>query len=327
MKLKKVEQAETGYQSLAAERDGQWYLLEKIASKYQDKALEQVSRDLIAFLQYREGHRKQIDDYLLAASQEEVVGQDMKEILPFQPLSYRDFMLSERHVLDASKGMVKHCMSPAAYKLVTCYERLFKKPFPALVPKKPYYDYPIYYKGNHLSFQASGSTIEYPSYASLLDYELELGFVLTKEVRNCSPEEGVDAIGAFCVLNDCSARNVQIPEMKQTGFGPCKSKDFASSISNIVVTVDEILPIYQQLKATVKINGQEVAHGMTNEFLFSLGECVAHAARGETLYPGEFMATGTIPGCSGIENDSLLKRGDTIRLEIESIGFVENQIV
>lgn len=89
----------------------------------------------------------------------------------------------------------------------------------------------------------------------------------------------------------------------------------------------QILPIYNNLKTTVIINGHEVSHGITKEFLFTPGDCVAYASCGETVYPGEFMASGTIPGCSGIETDNLLRRGDILRLEIENIGFVENTIV
>ena len=53
---------------------------------------------------------------------------------------------------------------------------------------------------------------------------------------------------------------------------------------------------------------------------------MSYASRGETIYPGEFMASGTIPDCCGLENGRLLADGDTIRLEIDRIGFVENRV-
>ena len=105
--------------------------------------------------------------------------------------------------------------------------------------------------------------------------------------------------------------------MAKSGFGPCKSKDFASAISNIVVTADEILPELEKLKTRVIINNELVAEGQLNEFYYSLGRMVAYASKGERVYPGEFMASGTIPDCSGMENGHLLSRGDTICLEID----------
>lgn len=134
------------------------------------------------------------------------------------------------------------------------------------------------------------------------------------------------AIGAFCVFNDFSIRNVQYPEMAQSGFGPCKSKDFASAISNVVVTADEILPQLESLKTRVIINDELVAQSQLNEFYYSLGKMVAYASKGERVYPGEFMGSGTIPDCSGMENGHLLSRGDTIRLEIDRIGYVTNEV-
>ncbi len=63
-----------------------------------------------------------------------------------------------------------------------------------------------------------------------------------------------------------------------------------------------------------------------NEFIFPLGQAVAYASKGETVYAGEFMGSGTIANCSGLENGYLLKNGDIIRLEIDRIGFVENVV-
>jgi 2-keto-4-pentenoate hydratase/2-oxohepta-3-ene-1,7-dioic acid hydratase in catechol pathway len=101
-----------------------------------------------------------------------------------------------------------------------------------------------------LSFCTNGDVIRIPSYTQELDYELELGAVLCKPLKNASPEEAADAIGGFVVFNDFSARDVQIDEMN-SGFGLVKSKNFANSISNVVVSANEILPVIDQLQGTV----------------------------------------------------------------------------
>ncbi|MGT2706642.1 fumarylacetoacetate hydrolase family protein [Streptococcus panodentis] len=165
----------------------------------------------------------------------------------------------------------------------------------------------------------------FPEYAALKDYELEVGMIITKEIRDATEQEGLDAIGAFCILNDFSARNVQYEEMNSTG--PCKSKDFASSISNTVVTADEIPPSLYKLKTTVIINGKVAATGSTECFQHSFGAAVAYASKGENVYSGEFIGSGTVVNCCGLENGIFLETGDTIRLEIERLGSLTNTIV
>ena len=333
MKIKKIyielEQKES---SLAILHDERWIILKHLLKQFPDDTSEQYSKlvnssdDLIAFLQVLPQAGEKLNTLLKKANIDNCCqSEGMKEIIPFRPLLYRDFMVCERHVINSSRGMVKNTMKKVM-PIVNAYEKIFRRPFPAFYPQKPFYENPIYYKGNHLSFVGSDTTVVYPEYATLLDYELELGMIITKNVYNATEEEGLDAIGAFCVFNDFSARNVQYTEMKQTGFGPCKAKDFASAISNIVVTPDEVLPYLETLKTRVFINDKLVAEGQMNEFYHSLGKVVAYASKGERVYAGEFMGSGTIPNCSGLENGQFLKRGDTIRLEIDKIGDLTNTI-
>jgi 2-keto-4-pentenoate hydratase/2-oxohepta-3-ene-1,7-dioic acid hydratase in catechol pathway len=165
-----------------------------------------------------------------------------------------------------------------------------------------------------------------PPYTNALDYELELGFVIVHPLRDADAQTAERAIGGFVVLNDFSARDVQLAEMR-SGFGPQKAKHFASAMSGIVVSADEILPHWRELSGTVDLNGARVAQCATRHARWSLGEMLAHASRGEQLYPGELFGTGTLPGGSGIENGRLLARGDTITLALDGIGSLTNHIV
>jgi len=244
--------------------------------------------------------------------------------MPFQPLSYRDFMLYEEHYINAKRGFVKKYM-PALLTIINIYERIANKTFPKLKPEKRWYEYPIYYLGNHLTFVKENSVIDIPPYTGELDYELELGAVLCRSVKNASEDEAKDAIGGFVVFNDFSARDVQADEMK-CGFGPMKAKNFANSISSMVVTADEILPKIDCLPVKVFINNVLIMESDSRNMHYSLAEAVAYASWEEQLYPGEFVATGTIPGCTGIENGKMLSSGDSIRLEIEGVGILENRV-
>ncbi|HEX2841050.1 fumarylacetoacetate hydrolase family protein [Hyphomicrobium sp.] len=251
-------------------------------------------------------------------------GEPQSVHLPFEPKSFRDFMLYERHAIDAARGFVQRFM-PGVLPIVRAYEAVLGAPFPALKPHALWYRQPIYYMGNHLAFVTDGEAVAIPSYTDALDYELELGFVLAHELFNASPDDAERAIGGFVVVNDFSARDVQRAEMR-SGFGPQKAKHFRNGISAVVVSADEILPRWRDLKGSVRINGQLISEPSSAGAQWSLGEALAHASRAERLYPGEFFATGTLPGGSGIETGRLLTSGDTIELAIEGVGSLTNLI-
>jgi len=251
--------------------------------------------------------------------------QRARTCLPFAPRSFRDFMLYETHAIDAARGFARRFM-PAGARIIDLYERVTRRTFPALKPSALWYREPIYYFGNHLNFASDGEDIPCPAYTHALDYELELGFVLTHPLRNATPDEAERAIGGFVILNDLSARDVQLAEMR-SGFGPQKSKHFANAMSAVLVSADEILPRWRDLTARVSINGTEAASCTTAGARHTLGEILAHASRDEQLHPGELFGTGTLPGGSGIETGRILQRGDTVSLFIDGIGTLTNRIV
>lgn len=282
------------------------------------KILKSSNDDLLHLLNFSDQEiieKFDLEDFLLS---------DYKEVIPFQPTAYRDFMLYEKHAIDAARGFVKKYM-PNLFPIVNIYEQLFRKPFPKLKPKSRYYQYPIYYLGNHLNFISEQDSIQIPSYTKKLDYELELAVIITKPLKNASIEEVNEAIGGFVILNDFSARDVQIAEI-ETGFGPMKTKNFGSAISSVVVSKEELLNNIDNLQVKVIINNKVITESSTKGKLYSFQEAIAFASLEEQLHPGELFGSGTIPSCTGIENGVMLKKGDTITLEIESIGQLTNTI-
>lgn len=262
-------------------------------------------------------------DWELARADEHL--QHSAMLLPFQPLSFRDFMLYEQHVLNASRGLVRR-FHPGQYRLVKTVETLTRRTFPLLKPKPLFYAQPMYYMSNAMTFVPSGTPIAAPSYSQALDYELEIGFVLARGLFNATPAEALDAIGAFVVLNDWSARDVQRAEM-DSGFGPQKAKHFASSLSEVAVTADEILPRIDALRGTVSINGSVVSTVTSAGMQHGLGEVLAYASRSEHLRAGELFGTGTLSGGSGMETGRWLNLGDSVELAIDGIGRIEHTVI
>lgn len=330
MKIKKVRITGSGETSLAVYDGDSWVVIKKLlqhVKQNDDRELLAVcSEDLIVFLQEREEIEEKLFSLIREAKEDNAdLHCESVNVIPFKPLSYRDFMLSEEHALNSARGFAS-LMFPFAARIIKFCERTFRFVFPKFKPAKLWYEVPIYYKGNHLSFCTDGDMVHFPGYATWLDYELELGMIITREIHNATEEEAMAAIGGFCVFNDFSIRNVQYRELK-SGFGPCKSKDFANAISAVVVTSDEIWPCMERHKGRVYINDQLVATGRLDRFFHSLTKAVAYASMGERIYPGEFMGSGTLGNCCGVENGTLLKHNDTVRIEIDGIGDLVNHIV
>ncbi|MEO0470940.1 MAG: fumarylacetoacetate hydrolase family protein [Bacteroidota bacterium] len=289
---------------IVAELDGQWHSLDH-------------SLDLLHLLDKSKAEIAELVQTTAQASQ-------LQDIIPFRPTAYRDFMLYEKHAIDAARGFVKKYM-PHLFPLVSAWERMIGPPFPKLKPHKRFYQHPIYYLGNHLNVYSEGDRISIPSYTKELDYELELGAVITKPLKNASIEEVEDAIGGFVILNDFSARDVQLDEMR-SGFGPMKTKNFGSAISAVITSKNALIDKLDQLSVEVIINGQSIVSTDTKGKRYSFQEAIAYASWEEQLHPGELFGSGTIPGCTGIENGIMLQAGDNIRLEVEGIGSLSNTI-
>ncbi|KAI0534074.1 FAA hydrolase [Xylaria digitata] len=193
-----------------------------------------------------------------------------KRCLPFQPRSYRDFMLFERHYYGAAIGMTS-LYRPLANRLGSLFSMITGVDFPFFKPHALWYKQPIFYQSNHLAFYSDGASITYPSYCRYLDVELELGIVLGRPLYNASPEEATAAIAGFCVFNDFSVRNTQMEEMA-SGFGPQHSKAFANSISSTVVSADEVLPHIDHLSGRITVNNVVVKEPRVDNWQFSLGQ-------------------------------------------------------
>ena len=314
--------------TLAVWDGGRWLGLKTALKACELKGCElwKLSDDLIGLLERFDEFQAELAE-LMARSQGAVpdLPDSAVSLLPFEPLSLRDFMLYEQHAINSARGYAERFLPAPLTKAIGAYERLSGRTFPGFKPAKLWHEKPIYYTGNHLSIVADGAAISYPPGTQAMDYELELGLVITRPLHSASPSEAHAAIGGFTLFNDFSARDFQLREMK-SGFGPCKTKHFASAIGSVVVTADEIWPRLNELDARVYIDDELVGLGNLAGMRHGLDAAVAYASWAEHIRPGEFMASGTVPGCCGLENGQMLKPGDRIRIEIDGLGSLTNTV-
>lgn len=192
---------------------------------------------------------------------------------------------------------------------------------------KAWFRKPVYYKGNLFSIVGTHTEVHWPEYSQVIDYELEIALVTSKQGKNVSREHADDYIYGYMIFNDFSARDAQYIEM-QTGLGPAKGKDFdtGNAMGPWLVTKDEIKDS-QDLLMLARINGEEWSRGSTAEMLHDFKSIICHASDGETFYAGEIIGSGTVGGGCGNEQGRFLKHGDVVELEVPGLGVLSNTIV
>ncbi|WEK36702.1 MAG: fumarylacetoacetate hydrolase family protein [Candidatus Pseudobacter hemicellulosilyticus] len=217
----------------------------------------------------------------------------------------------------------------------------------AMIPE--FDQYPILYFTNHLAVQGPGEIVCMPDHFEKLDFELEAAIVICKQGRNIRAEEADQYIGGLMIMNDMSARRLQMEEML-LNLGPAKGKDFSTVIGPCIVTLDE-LEQYEipakvghtgkswNLRMQCRVNGQQVSEGNIGDMDWTFAEIIERASYGVTLHPGEVIGSGTVgTGCflelngTGKLNDpnyteQWLQEGDVVELEIDGIGVLSNTIV
>lgn len=209
--------------------------------------------------------------------------------------------------------------------------------------------YPIFYFTNHHSVKGPGEVYCMPDHFEKLDFELEAAIVICKAGRNIRAEEADEYIGGLMIMNDFSARRLQMEEML-LNLGPAKGKDFATTIGPWLVTLDELqdfeVPAKEghtgkswNLKMSCRVNGVQVSEGNLSDMDWTFAEIIERASYGVDLYPGDIIGSGTVgTGCflelngTGKLNDPAyqeqwLKDGDVVELEIDQLGVLSNTIV
>lgn len=209
--------------------------------------------------------------------------------------------------------------------------------------------YPIFYFTNHHAIFGPGDIPLMPDHFKQLDFELEAAVVIGKRGRNIRAAEADHYIAGYTIMNDLSARTLQMEEML-LNLGPAKGKDFATIIGPWLVTPDELKSYRVETKAghigdqynlamTCLVNGKEVSRGNLKEMDWTFAEIIERCSYGVDLYPGDVIGSGTVgTGCflelngtGKLNNPNFqpqwLLAGDVVTLTIEGLGSLTNTMV
>jgi fumarylacetoacetate (FAA) hydrolase len=209
--------------------------------------------------------------------------------------------------------------------------------------------FPVFYFGNHHTVKGTGPVHCMPDHFKKLDFELEAAIVISRTGKNILAEDADSFIAGLMIMNDFSARSLQMDEML-LNLGPAKGKDFATTTGPWLVTMDE-LKDYEvnckknhtgkswNLKMSAMVNDRMVSDGNLSDMEWTFAELIARASYGAELYPGDIIGSGTVgTGCflelngTGKLNnpdyaEQWLMAGDKIELKIDALGTLSNQIL
>ena len=209
--------------------------------------------------------------------------------------------------------------------------------------------YPIFYFTNHNSIQGPGDIYCMPDHFEKLDFELEAAIVINRSGRNIKAADADNYIAGLMIMNDMSARRLQMEEML-LNLGPAKGKDFSTVIGPVLVTLDELeafeVPCKEghtgkswNLEMKCFVNDIQVSKGNLGDMDWTFAEIIERCSYGVTMHAGDVIGSGTVgTGCflelngTGKLNDpnyqeQWLQPGDVVEMEIDGLGKLSNTIV
>ncbi len=163
-----------------------------------------------------------------------------------------------------------------------------------------------------------------PSVSDMLDFEVELAFVIGKPAKHVKASDALSYIAGYTVCNDVSVRDWQ---RHTPTFTIGKSFDTHGPLGPWFVTADEI-PDPQTLGLRCFVNGEEMQNSNTADMIYKCADMIEYLSTAFTLEPGDVIATGTPEGVGAARDPKVfLKPGDVVRCEVDQIGYIENKII
>ncbi|MHC4543719.1 MAG: fumarylacetoacetate hydrolase family protein [Planctomycetota bacterium] len=173
--------------------------------------------------------------------------------------------------------------------------------------------------------------IPWPAYSEQVDYEIELAVVIGKEAKCIKPDDSLDAVAGYTIVNDVSARSVTFTKGRAKrswdefyDWLNGKWSDCFLPMGPYILTKDEVDNV-QNLEMTLKVNDRVRQQANTSQMIYAVADIVSFLSHIMTLEPGDVIATGTPAGVAMASGD-FLQPGDTIECTIQKLGTLTNTL-
>jgi 2-keto-4-pentenoate hydratase/2-oxohepta-3-ene-1,7-dioic acid hydratase in catechol pathway len=171
-----------------------------------------------------------------------------------------------------------------------------------------------------------GETIRMPPETAQLDWEIELAAVIGRRCRRIPVERALDAVAGYTIVNDISARDLNVRDDYPFKFDWFQGKchDTFAPLGPWVVPAWQI-PDPQAVHMRLSVNDAVMQDDTTRNMIWTVREQIAYLSTIVTLEPGDVIATGTPTGV-GMGRGIYLKHGDTVAASIDGIGTITNPV-
>jgi 5-oxopent-3-ene-1,2,5-tricarboxylate decarboxylase/2-hydroxyhepta-2,4-diene-1,7-dioate isomerase len=159
--------------------------------------------------------------------------------------------------------------------------------------------------------------IRYPRGAEYMHYEAELAVVIGREARAVDEADALAYVRGYTIANDVTVRDF----VQNVFRPPTKAKGFDTFCPLGPWLVEGEIDDPGDLRLETFVNGEVVQAGTTRDMVHGVRAMIAYVSAFVTLMPGDVLLTGTPKGISPI------RPGDRVRIEIEGIGALENEVV
>lgn len=191
------------------------------------------------------------------------------------------------------------------------------------IPETPYFFTKLY-----RSLVGHDQSIRYhSSITQQLDYAAELAAVVGRPARDVSPEEALDYVAGYTILNDTAAydiQNISVGDMTWIDWFSAKSMENTTPVGPYVASSDAVGDPHD-LSIRSEVNGRVMQSGSTSTMIRGVNELVSFLSTRVTLRPGDVIATGTPEGVGAFQ-DLALDDGDRIGITIENVGSISNVV-
>ena len=188
---------------------------------------------------------------------------------------------------------------------------------------------PLFFTKFSTAVIGTGQAIVLPRISQKVDYEAELALVIGTRGKDIPAEKAYEHVAGYTILNDVSARDFSLKALIGV-VGPSdvqKSFDTFAPMGPHLVTADEV-PDPHALPIQLRIGEERLQDSNTGFMIHRIPEIIAYISAIATLEPGDVIATGTPPGVGFTRTPPRwLRPGETVRIEIEKIGVLENPVV
>lgn len=185
--------------------------------------------------------------------------------------------------------------------------------------------YPVIFTKAPTTVIGPGAGIKSHSLISkALDYEVELAVIIGKRCSYIKPEEAMDYVFGYTILNDITARDLQKQHLQ---WFRGKSLDTSAPMGPCIVH-KSVIPNPDNLTVSLQVNGETRQHASTADFIFSIPTLISTLSQGITLEAGDIISTGTPAGVGAARKPpQFLQPGDTLELTISNIGTLINTVI